>query len=146
MRIVRETQVILPFRQAARKKATLRVTCGPISARNGLSFSPNNARRTKGNKTKSWKNCVVDVRRSGANACNVPSSSDCAASAKSRATACAARSRPIPKTLVAKSGNRDASAIAIRINRIKSLTRIHYSHGDGHALEADRSIVAPIGA
>ncbi len=34
---------------------------------------------------------------------------------------------PIPKTLLAKSGNRDASAIAIRINRIASLTRIHCS-------------------
>src|SRR5262249_30645270 len=123
----RRAQVTPPCRQAARKKATLRATCGPISARSCLSFSPNKARRTSGNKTKSWKSRVVVVTCSGANAGNVPSWSDCAASAKSRATACVARSRPIPKTLLAKSGNRGASAIATRIKRTASLTRIHSS-------------------
>ena len=67
-----------PCRQAARKKATLRFTCGPISAHNCLNFSPNKARSIKGNNTKSWKKHVVVAMRSGARAGNVPRSSDCA--------------------------------------------------------------------
>src|SRR5262245_60940552 len=51
------------------KKAALRATCRPISSRSCLSFSPNNARSSSGHKT-----------------ITMPSSSDCAASAKSRAT------------------------------------------------------------
>jgi hypothetical protein len=43
-----DSQLTPPCRQAARKKATLRVTCGPISARSGLSFSPNSARISNG--------------------------------------------------------------------------------------------------
>jgi len=75
-----------PCRQAARKKATLRFTCGPISAHSCLSFSPNKARSIKGNNTKSRKKHVVVAMRSGARAGNVPRSSDCAALAKSRET------------------------------------------------------------
>ena len=51
--LLRQTQVTPPCRQAARKKATPRVTCGPISIRSCFSFSPNNARITRGSKTKS---------------------------------------------------------------------------------------------
>jgi len=35
---IRAVQLKPPCRQAARKKATARTTCGPISARSGLSF------------------------------------------------------------------------------------------------------------
>src|SRR6516165_1984329 len=87
------TQMTPPCRQAARKNATLPLTCGAISARSSLSCSPNNARIARGNTTKSWKNRVVVFTRVGANAGNVPSSSDWAASARSRATACVAVAR-----------------------------------------------------
>jgi len=62
--------------------------------------------------------------RSGAKAGKVSSPSDCAASPKSRAAASAPRSRAILLTLLAKLGNRLASAIATRMERIASLTRI----------------------
>jgi hypothetical protein len=52
-RLAGETQVTLPCMQAATKKATLRLTCGPISARNGLSFSPKSARISSGMMTRS---------------------------------------------------------------------------------------------
>jgi hypothetical protein len=90
-----DSQVTPPFRQAARKSAMLRFACGSISTRSCWSFSPNNARIAKGRMTKSWNSCVVVTTCSGTNAGNGPSSLDCAASAKSRATACPPRSRAI---------------------------------------------------
>jgi multidrug efflux pump subunit AcrA (membrane-fusion protein) len=61
-------QMTPPCWQAARKIATLRLACGPISARSCLSFSPNNARIANGKITKSGNMCVVVVTCSGANA------------------------------------------------------------------------------
>lgn len=64
----RQIKLTPSFRQAARKKATVRTTWGRNSARSDLSFSPNSARMISGLKTKSMRNCVVVASRSDAKA------------------------------------------------------------------------------
>jgi hypothetical protein len=70
---VRSSDTVMPAR--GNKNATLRATCGPISACKTLSFSPYSARMNRGKTTRLRKKRVVVSRRSGANAGSLPSSS-----------------------------------------------------------------------